>query len=128
MFHRGSKPLTPAEREHLEAVRRLGCICCAQFNVPWLDPVEVHHLVGASRRYGHWATIGLCPSHHRGTPFTLYQELYIPEEARVSIASGSKLFTKHYGSERELWQKAQLKLALPAEWPESTKILPRRLA
>lgn len=58
----------------------------------------------------------------------MYQELHIPEEARVSIASGSKLFAKQYGSERQLWQKVQLKLALPAEWPVSTKILPRRLA
>jgi len=127
MFHRGAKPLTPAEREHLKRVRELGCVCCAQFGLIWLWPVEIHHLVEHNQRMGHAYIIPCCSSHHRGTPFTLYQTLLIPAAARVSIASGSRAFARVYGSELDLWRGVQRKLGLSAELP-ATKILPRRLA
>ncbi len=128
MFHRGAKPLTPAEREHLERVRSLGCVCCEKFNVPWLHPVQIHHLVLHNRRMGHAYVLPLCKPHHVGGPFTFYQQLMIPEEARVSIASGSRAFARVYGSEKSLYEGVCRKLGLEAHWPESTKILPRRLA
>ncbi len=126
MFHRGAKPLTPAERAHLERVRNLGCCACAQFGLIWLWPVEAHHLLLGGKRIGHFATICLCPSHHRRVPFTLYQELLIPREARVSIAHGSRAFARVYGSERSLYEGVCRKLGLETHWPES-KILLRRL-
>jgi len=128
MFHRGQKRITAAEVEHMERVRALGCCACAQFGLVWLWPVEAHHLLNFGRRISHLHTICLCPPHHRGTPFTLYQELLIPREARVSIASGSRAFARVYGSERSLYEGVCRKLGLDARWPESTKILPRRLA
>jgi len=127
MWHRNQKRITAAEGEHLERVRALGCCACIKFGLVWLWPVEAHHLLHAGRRIGHHAVVGLCPSHHRGTPFTLYQTLMIPREARVSIASGSRAFARVYGSELDLWRGVQRKLGLPADLP-ATKILPRRLA
>ncbi len=127
MWHRNQKRITAAEVEHMERVRALGCCACAQFGLIWLWPVEAHHLLSFGRRISHLHTICLCPPHHRRVPFTLYQELLIPAEARVSIASGSRAFARVYGSELDLWRGVQRKLGLPAELP-STKILPRRLA
>ena len=127
IWHRGSRPLTPAERAHLERVRALGCVCCAQFGVIWLQPVHIHHIIAHNKRMGHAWVLPLCKPHHVGGPFTLYQQLMIPREARVSIASGSRAFARVYGSERELYEGVCRKLGLEAHWPE-TKVLPRRLA
>jgi len=125
IWHKHAVRITAAEVEHLERVRELGCVCCAQFGLIWLWPVEIHHLVEHNQRMGHAYIIPCCSSHHRGTPFTLYQELLIPREARVSIASGSRAFARHYGTERQLWEGVCRKLGLEARWPE-TKVLPRR--
>lgn len=127
MFHRGAKSITAAERAHMERVRELGCCACSRFGLIYFAPIELHHLILGNQRMGHTFCIPLCSAHHRGTPFTLYQELLIPIDARVSIASGSKAFARHYGTERKLWEKVQRQLGLEAQWPE-TKILPRRLA
>ena len=127
IWHAGAERITAAEREHLERVRELGCVCCAQFGVIWYQPVEAHHLLLGGKRISHMHTICLCPAHHRRVPFTLYQVLMLPAEARVSLADGSRAFARAFGSERELYQRVCLKLGLEARWPE-TKVLPRRMA
>lgn len=127
IWHRGAKPITAAERAHMERVRELGCCACSKFGLIYFAPIELHHLILGNQRMGHLFVIPLCPPHHRRVPFTLYQELLIPQEARVSIAGGSRAFARHYGTERGLWEKVQRQLGLEAQWPE-TKILPRRLA
>ena len=127
IWHKNAKRLTAAEVEHLERVRELGCCACSHFGLIYFAPIHIHHIVEHNQRLGHMWILPLCPAHHVGSPFTLYQTLLIPREARVSIASGSRAFARVYGSERELWVRVQAKLGLPAEWPESTKILPRRL-
>src|SRR5205814_3534556 len=104
MWHRNSKPVTPAEREHLERVRSLGCCACEKFGVVWLTPIHVHHILAGHKRMGHAWVLPLCKPHHVGGPFTLYQELLIPREARVSIAHGSRAFARHYGTERSLYE------------------------
>jgi len=43
----------------------------------------------------------------------------------VAISDGRPLFYAIYGSERELWEKVQLRLKLSLAWPVS-KILSRR--
>jgi len=126
IWHKHAVRITAAEVEHLERVRSLGCCACAKFGLVWLWPVEAHHLLSFGRRISHLHTICLCPSHHRGTPFTLYQTLLIPAAARVSIAHGSRAFARVYGSERELYLGVCRKLGLEPQWPQ-TKILPRRL-
>lgn len=101
---------------------RLGCVCCAQLNIPNVA-VDLHHIVVGNKRLGNWYTLPVCPGHHRGV-WTVEQIELIPRNMRVSISSGSKVFSKLYGAERELWMKVQERLKLPAVWP-SSKVLPR---
>ena len=52
---------TKLEREHLDKVSQLGCICCGAI-------AEIHHIrdkVGMGRRSSHFETLPLCPIHHR---------------------------------------------------------------
>lgn len=127
IWHKNQKALTPAEKQHMELVRSLGCCACEKYGVTFYWPVEIQHIIFGNRRMGNAFLLPLCEGHHRGTRWTLYQTLMIPDEARVSIASGSKAFARVYGTERELYQRVCDKLGLEAQWPE-TKILPRRLA
>ena len=58
---------TKAEKQHYEAVARLGCILCRQLDVKEINdsPTEIHHV----RRYGGKRSqapiVGLCAYHHR---------------------------------------------------------------
>lgn len=117
--HRNSIAPTKAERERIERMKMLGCICCYMFGL-WVHP-EVHHIVVGNKRLGHWYTIPLCPGHHRGAWGVLYAG------QRIALSDGSKRFTEAFGTERELWKKVQDKLGLPYVWP-SSKVLPRAVA
>jgi len=122
MNHSTGKP-TRYEQQRFDAMMRLGCVCCAQLDLP--NPsTDRHHIVEGNKRLGHWYTLPLCPGHHRGV-WSPEQIEIIPPDLRTAISDGSKLFEKHYGTERELWMKVQARLKLPAIWP-SSKILPRR--
>ena len=117
--HRGSKSPTKAEKQRIERMMTLGCVCCAQFG-GWLYP-ECHHVVEGNKRLGHWYTLPICKGHHRGAWTGL------EHGPRVALSDGSKRFEATFGTERELWKKVQDKLGLPYVWPVS-KILPRRVA
>lgn len=122
MNHSTGKP-TKYEQKRFNAMLDLGCVCCAQLGI-WNTAVDIQHIVEGDRRLGHWYTLPVCPGHHRGV-WSPEQVEVIPPDLRIAISDGSKLFEKHYGSERELWMKVQQRLKLPAVWP-TTKILPRR--
>lgn len=113
---------TKYEQQRIEAILRLGCVCCAQLDIPNVA-VDIHHIVVGNKRLGHWYTLPVCPGHHRGV-WTAEQIELIPRDLRIAISSGSKAFAKLYGTERELWMKIQVRLKLPAVWP-SSKVLPR---
>lgn len=99
-----------AEKARIEQLWRLGCVMCAHLGKP-VPTEEIHHITVAGRRLGHWYTIGLCVRCHRGR-----------DKGDVSIASGSKAFRQIYPSERELWEKVQLRLKLSTEWPQSKRV------
>jgi hypothetical protein len=115
---------TRYEQERIEAMLRLGCVACAHLHLPY-SCVELHHILQGNVRMGHWYTIPLCTGHHRNTSWSREQFQLIPAEKRISIAHGRKAFTRYYPSERELWERVQNRLHLPAVWP-SSKIVPRR--
>lgn len=117
-----SRAPTKYEQERIEAMLRLGCVCCARLGIPNVAS-EVHHLVEGNRRLGHYYSLPCCPGHHRGA-WTPEQRQCIPEGERVAISDGRKLFVNVYGSERFLWTLVQKRLKLPALWPVS-KIIPR---
>jgi len=121
MNHSTGKP-TKYEQNRIDAMLKLGCVVSAQLGF-W-TVAEVHHIVDGNRRLGHWYTLPVSPGFHRGVWSPEQIEL-IPPDLRIAISDGSKLFEKHYGTQRELWMKIQARLKLPAIWP-SSKILPRR--
>jgi len=58
MRTKNSKPLTPAERAHLEAVKLLPCSLC---NAP--PPSAAHHI----KQGQHFTTVALCDDCHQGS-------------------------------------------------------------
>lgn len=83
--------ITKAHETRFRLLQKLGCICCKKLG-RW-SPPEIHHLVEGSRRLGHEFTLPLCYWHHRH-PGT--------EDFGPSIADGSKVFAKRWGTQREL--------------------------
>ena len=80
------------ERERLQAVADMPCYACFQDGRE--TNAEVHHIrsqTGLGLRPSHFATIPLCPSHHR--------------TGKVSVHLGKKAFVERYGSEKEILEK-----------------------
>ena len=118
---------TPFERERTDRVRSMFCLCCEIIGYSWRERVEAHHILSGNKRMGHLFVIPLCAGHHQSR-WSARQIAVIPVGQRIAVGgkdSGSKLFTRVYGTQRELWEKTQRKLGLPvSSWPVS-KILPR---
>jgi len=58
---------TKPEKEYMNRVANLGCICCHQLGFPD-SPAEIHHIrsgQGMSQRASNYDVIPLCPVHHR---------------------------------------------------------------
>lgn len=126
-MHTSLRAPTKYEAERIEAMMRLGCVCCARlFDLPVVAQ-ECHHILAGGRRMGHWYTLPLCRGHHQGDWSPQQIEL-IPAAKRVAISDGRKLFNAVYNSERKLWEVVQDRLHLPRVWPASSKVLPRRVA
>jgi hypothetical protein len=80
------------ERERLQAVADMPCYACFQDGRE--TNAEVHHIrsqTGLGLRPSHFATIPLCPSHHR--------------TGKVSVHLGKKAFVERYGTEKEILEK-----------------------
>lgn len=111
---------TKAEKERIEKIMRLHCICCALAGDFRKRHLELHHIVRGNKRLGHWYTLQLCVGHHRGE--------WTDQPIRIGIAGGRHAFKAHYGyDELELWQRQQVAMGLDDELPKS-KVLPRRVA
>lgn len=85
------------EKQWMDAIVRLGCICC-RLTGKGVSPAEVHHLLSGGRRMGHLWSIPLCFLHHRSGR----------DDARVvSRDQNQKRFEARYGSERFLLVKTR---------------------
>lgn len=91
-----------AEREHMAAVKALGCVLSYKLSGKWGTPCEVHHcrVTHGWGRSSHFATIGLTPYFHR--------------DGKAGIhGMGREEFTKKYGvSELELLEIVNKKLGV----------------
>jgi len=116
--------MNKVEQARIDAMRPWGCVACATLGLPNVQHLELHHILDINSRFGDWHTIFLCRGHHQGDLWSAEQLELIPEEKRVSLRHGRKLFTLYYPTERELWERVQQKLGLPDTWPPS-KVLPR---
>ena len=91
MCHLAKKP-NKLERERLQAVADMPCYACFQDGRE--TNAEVHHIrsqTGLGLRPSHFATIPLCPTHHR--------------YGKVSVHLGKKAFVAKYGTEQEILEK-----------------------
>jgi len=84
---------TKAEKEHMDSMREIGCICCILdfVIVPYEVPSEytaIHHIEGKTKEGAHFLTIPLCPSHHQNGP--------------IRVHGKKKEFIAKYGTEYEL--------------------------
>lgn len=115
--------MTKAEQHRVDLMRCLGCVACASSGWLNLDELELHHLIEGSRRLGHLYTIFLCRGHHQGHWSSAQIQALLPKY-RVAISDGRKRFNKVFRSERYLWERTQVTIDDPTEWPLS-KIVPR---
>lgn len=125
-MHTSLRSPTKYESERIEAMMRLGCVCCALVGQPHIAQ-ECHHILDGGRRMGHWFTLPLCRGHHQGD-FSPEQRSIFEPKYLVAISDGRKVFNATFNSERKLWEVVQDRLHLPKVWKIESKILPRRVA
>jgi hypothetical protein len=116
---------TKAESLRIERMKPIGCVACAHIGLLNLEHLELHHLLEGGRRLGHLYTIFLCSGHHRAD-WSDTQLIQLPADYRVSISDGRKRFIQIFGTERSLWERVQVTINDPTEWPQS-KIVARRV-
>ena len=81
----------------MDAICRLGCICCYLAGKPG-TPAEPHHMLSGGRRMGHLFTIPLCYFHHRSGR----------NDAEVTSRDQSqRRFELMYGTELELHRQTR---------------------
>jgi hypothetical protein len=82
--------VTKAEKAHIDAVVRSGCIICREF-LGVYSPATAHHTgtyMGGGR--DHMKVLGLCYQHHQGGP------------PGVAIHKGKARWEEAFGTEEEL--------------------------
>lgn len=88
---------TAAERKHMTAVARMGCIVCRNLGYG-PTPAELHHprsLAGLAQRASHMDVIPLCPPHHRTGGHG------------VALHDGQRTWEANFGTESELLEKVR---------------------
>ena len=85
--------MNKADRDHISAVCRLGCIACYKMGIDTFDVgCEAHHIGNGTmgKKASNHEVIGLCYLHHRGGGHG------------VAVHSGRKAFEQAHGTEQEL--------------------------
>jgi hypothetical protein len=59
--------MNKAEQRHVDKVAATGCCVCRKFHGLKIAS-EVHHIAIGSGKRSHFATVSLCPEHHRNGP------------------------------------------------------------
>jgi len=88
---------TKAEKQWMNAITQLGCICC-HLTGKGQTPAEPHHMLSGGRRLGHLFTIPLCPTHHRSGR---------NDKEVVSRDQNQRRFEARYGTEKSLLEKTR---------------------
>ena len=100
---------TPAEKAHMDATAKLGCIACAMDESGWVRPC-LHHIregYGASQRASNWEVLPLDEPHHQGDLMRRPEQYKVP-----AFHKAQSTFKARYGNEIELleivWQRLGL--------------------
>lgn len=95
---------TAAERRHMDAVARMGCIVCRNLGYG-ASPAELHHprmRNGLAKRASHFDVLPLCPAHHR------------TGGVGVAFHAGKLTWEAKYGTEAELLEQVRRELEVAA--------------
>jgi hypothetical protein len=102
-------PMTRHDELRFHVIRNYcGCLCCLlqTHNSGWDEfyHTTIEHVTDAGRRLEneHQATIGLCPWHHQGVPWSALQARDMVPVLGPSLAHGRKPFEDHFGDEVEV--------------------------
>jgi hypothetical protein len=98
---------TKADLARYDALQRYGCVACRNEGLP-IGPIEIHHIVDSGYRRlsgGNARTLPLCSYHHRGVLPAGHTIGSATLAFGPSLANGSKLFTKIYGTQSDLLAK-----------------------
>lgn len=100
-----SKPATKAEKERLQKLHELPCVCCHMRGIGQPFPTEAHHLINGGRRRGHMESIPACRWHHRSWCLPNTDIAEMTEKYGPSLALGSTSFHAVFGSDNELLER-----------------------
>lgn len=88
---------TLAEKRHMAAVARLGCIVCRRLGYG-PTPAEIHHprsLAGMGQKASHFDALPICHLHHRTGGHG------------VALHAGQRTWEANFGTEAELLEKVR---------------------
>jgi len=99
-------PIRNKDRIRFQVIREhTGCICCLielrDAGYEEISLTTIEHVTDRGRRLEdeHQATIGLCPWHHLGVPWSGMQSRDMTGTLGPSLANGRRPFEEHYGDE-----------------------------
>jgi hypothetical protein len=78
---------TPAEREHMGRVKRLGCVLCAALDLRQTSITDVHHIregQGGAQRASHWLTVALCHESCHTGPHGIHGDRALLRQAKCT--------------------------------------------
>jgi len=84
---------TADEKRHMNSVAEIGCIVCR--NKGFMNPAEIHHIDGKTKKGCHFKVLPLCYEHHRGGR----------DKEPISRHPYKKRFENAYGTEENLLDK-----------------------
>jgi hypothetical protein len=100
------KPPTKAESDHMDRVKRMGCIV-TRLNFGAYADCDVHHITSGGRRLGHMHVIPLSPWYHRAVPAGTMTPALMREFYGPSLAESKAEFESRFGTEAELLRKTR---------------------
>lgn len=104
-----TKPPTKTDHRRWQDMQEIGCIACYQLGFQGV-PSDMHHLL-SGYRIGHYATIALCPWHHRGVPEGNLAPSRMEWLKGPSLAIDKRAFHAHFGTEEDLLAAQETRLA-----------------
>lgn len=121
-------PIKRADEIRFKVIQEyVGCLCCAIEKHPMgLEDIAlttIEHVTDRGRRLPdeHQATIGLCPWHHQGHPWSGIDQDSMAVILGPSLANGRKPFEERYGDEVDVLLELQNEVILmfaQNPWPE----------
>lgn len=97
-----TKPATQDEQDRMNSIKEYcGCLPCLLEGLTD-SHCDIHHVIVASQRVGHFATYGNCPWHHRGMIWLGESGRSMKEKLGPSRAVDRADYIARYGDEDRL--------------------------